>query len=363
MSWFILINPIVPLSANRFLILSLLFGLLAIGGTAQARNYRTGNGAQHFLYFSVAGGEANTCLKSANTLDERGMHTAYPVKNSIGADAQAELSYEIRKSNFLFGIFGNAQFTYTGVNADSLCDSYLTKDIQNDDMYYRYNYVDFQERQQTLWVGGGLRAGYYFLPNAYFALGAKVQMPLCTQYHTATQLSTTVMWPFATSAVVSQPGMTDNDYGLYAADLYTEDGKYNAYSKVLMVTPMLEIGTHLHIANRFYLRVAGYAEYGIPVGRTAAGTVLVDYSKVDFPEKTQNYIRSHEVLMRDLHINSAMDYAGKGLDLGRFAVGVKLSLMLDVTTHIEKCNTCMDDSWIPFSSRYSRGRSGGIWSW
>lgn len=347
---------------NKSFILSILLCLVALIPTAEAAPYRRTGGAQHFLHLSLMGGEANTCIKSVDQLDERGMHTAYPLSNSIGGDAQLELSYEIRKNNFLIGFYGNAHFTGTGVHADSLINSYLTRDIQGDPMYYYFHHTDYQERQRSLWVGGGLRLGWYVLDNMYVAVGAKVEKPLKTDYQIESDLSTSVMWPFAIVPIYSPVGVTDIGYGLYSEEPLNAQGAYRAYNSALMVSPTLEIGAHLHIANRFYMRLAGYVEYGLPVGRVSDPVVLIDYSRVDIPEKENNYIQSRDQLWNGLSLNSAMDYAGSKLDKGRLCVGAKVSFMLDVTTHRERCTTCSDDTGIRYRSRGSHG-GGNVWMW
>lgn len=339
--------------------------VITTGVSARPGNYRVGkDGLSHYLMLSLQGGEANMIMPSSEKVDY-GYHTAFDIKNSVGADAQAELAYEVRKKNFFFGVLGHAHFTYTGQTIPMFSDGYTCLDINHDLMDYRYNYENYSERQQTMLVGGGIRLGYFLHPNIYMALGAKVEYPLMNNYKTTFDLSTGCTWHFAQDPVASLPGMTDPDYGLYSTEEYQSEGSY-MLNNHLMVAPTLEIGGQFRVYHRFLMRVAGYMEYAIPVMGAECSLPAIDYSRVN----RDPYCRSREALWSSLRVNSLINNSGLDRVYNRLSVGVKLSFVLDVTTHKDKCITCEDDSGITYSQRaprhrredsHSRNRIYGVW--
>lgn len=373
---------------------------------AQSSHYNVHNkGAHHYLIMSLQGGEANTFVSSVENLTvgnpNMHFHTGYDLVNLPGADAQFELAYELRKRNFFIGLLGDAHYTLTGQSLGSFRDEYLCVDVNGDDMVYRFNFRNFCEYQQTLWVGGGLRLGYYFTPYLFASLGAKAEYPLWNTYKTHTNLETSGMWYFAEGGVESEPGENNRDYGFFSEQPFEYGGKYMVKKSHLIVSPCVEVGTRFKLGGRVSMRVAAYAEYGIPIQPEYQSQVL-DYSSVKIIPKESNvtpggggssnpgggtipggrprltlagmsqsdyppaYWQEREQLWATLKTGSILDFAGQKHDYSRLCVGVKLAFLFDVTISVPHCTTCLDDSGVEYvqpkkQRRRQSTRIYGVW--
>lgn len=363
---------------------------------AQSSHYNVHNkGVHHYLILGLQGGEANTFASSAaqmtGTNPNMHFHTGYDLVNLPGGDGQFELSYELRKRNFFFGLLGDAHYTITGQSLGSFRDEYLCVDVNGDDMDYRFNFRNFYEYQQTVWVGGGLRLGYYFTPYFFASLGAKAEYPLWNSYKTHTNLETSGMWYFAEGGVESEPGENSFDYGFFSEQPFEYGGKYMVKKNHLIVSPCVEIGTRFKLGGRVSMRVAAYAEYGIPIKPEYQSQVL-DYSSVKIVPKGSNdvipegggtnpggggrprqapvrmpqadtyppaYWQEREQLWNTLKTGSILDFAGQKHDYSRLCVGVKLAFLFDVTIYVPHCTTCLDDSGIEYVQPEKQRRRQG----
>lgn len=346
--WQYIANMQRKLLLNKRIILSvacLCAGVCSTVLMAQSSHYNVHNKrVHHYLTLGLQGGEANTFAASAEQkIAVPPFHTGYNLLNLPGGDAQFELSYEIRKRNFFFGILGDAHYTITGQRLGSFRDEYRCTDTNGDPMDYRFNYSNFREYQQTVWVGGGIRFGYYFTPRFYAALGGKVEYPLWNTFKTKTNLQTSGYWPFAYGDVESKPGESSWDYGFFSQQPFEYSGKYMVHKTHLIVSPYVEIGTRFNLARRVDLRLAGYVEYGIPI-QPEYKSVVLDYSNV----KMDPYWQNREQLWATLKTGSILDFAGQKHDYSRLCVGVKLAFLFDVTVYVPHCTTCIDDSGIEY---------------
>lgn len=363
--------------------------LLAMSATfvvAAPKYHQAEDMVYHYVTFSLLGGEANTFAGSSEALStthpSMHFHTGYDIVNLPGADGQFELSYELKKKRFLFDVFGDAHYTITGQSLGTFTDEYRCRDVNGDEMDYRFNFRNFYEYQQTLWVGGGARMGCFFLPYLYMALGAKVEYPLWNSYRTRTHLSTSGYWPFAFGGVESEPGENNPDYGFFSEDEFTYVGKYMTKKVHMFVSPCVEIGTRFRLAGRVSMRVSAYAEYAIPI-QPEYGAVVLDYSSVKIvplesaspsgggttsgggsnpgggrlltlARMSQNdtyppaYFQDREQLWSSLKTGSILDFSGQKHAYSRLSVGVKLAFMINLNSK-PKCFTCDDDSGRSYS--------------
>lgn len=387
---------------------------------AQSSHYNVHNqGVHHYLIVSLQGGEANTFASSAENVSTTNpymrFHSGYDLVNLPGADGQFELSYELRKRNFFFSLLGNAHYTITGQSLGSFKDEYTCLDVNGDKMDYRFNYRNFYEYQQTVWVGGGLRFGYYFTPHLFASLGAKAEYPLWNSYMTHTNLETSGMWYFAEGGVESEPGENNRDYGFFSDQPFVYGGKYMVKKTHMIVSPCVEVGTRFKLGGRVSMRVAAYAEYGIPI-QPEYNSVVLDYSSVKIiplgsdvvpggggtnpgggvnpgggtnpgggfnpggggrPRLTlarmpqsetypPAYWQEREQLWATLKTGSILDFAGQKHDYNRLCVGVKLAFLFDVTVYVPHCTTCLDDSGVDYvqpkkQRRRQSTRIYGVW--
>lgn len=341
----------------------LLLAMSATFAMAAPKYHQAEDMVYHYVTFSLLGGEANTFAGSSEALSTAHpymhFHTGYDIVNLPGADGQFELSYELKKKRFLFGVFGDAHYTITGQSLGTFTDEYRCLDVNGDEMDYRFNFRNFYEYQQTVWVGGGFRMGCFFMPHLYMALGAKVEYPLWNSYRTRTRLSTSGYWPFAFDGVSSAPGANTPDYGFFSEEEFTYSGKYMTKKVHMVVTPCVEIGTRFRLAGRASMRVSAYAEYAIPI-QPEYGSVVLDYSSVKIvpldpayqrPTKPNPdpvvlppaYFQQREQLWSALKTGSILDFSGQKHAYSRLSVGVKLAFMINLNSK-PKCFTCEDDS-------------------
>ena len=169
----------------------------------------------------------------------------------------------------------------------------------------------------------------------------------------------------------------------------------------LIVSPCVEVGTRFKLGGRVSMRVAAYAEYGIPIQPEYQSQVL-DYSSVKIIPKESNvtpggggssnpgggtipggrprltlagmsqsdyppaYWQEREQLWATLKTGSILDFAGQKHDYSRLCVGVKLAFLFDVTIYVPHCTTCLDDSGVEYvqpkkQRRRQSTRIYGVW--
>lgn len=337
---------------------------------------------------TLQGGEANTFVSSSEMLSTAQQavhfHDGYDIVDLPGGDGQLEVAYELRAHNFFIGLTGNAHYTVTGQSLGDFMDEYRCLDVDGTPYDYKYNYNDYFEYQQTFWAGGGLRLGYYISPQWYAAVGVKAEYPLWNSYRTKTKLFTSGYWPFAFGGITSEEGEYNPYYGLFSTEPFEASGQYMTKKKHMIVSPCVEVGTKIKLAGRSSLRLAAYAEYGIPVKPEYDG-LIVNYEnvhQVPLPDGHPDlkhapaasttllppaYWQERDQLWNTLQLGSVLDFAGQTRAYNRLCVGVKVVFVLDVTVRVEHCTTCDDDSGIPYHSR-SGGKSGsggnrisGVW--
>lgn len=314
--------------------------LFALPMSAQSRYYNANTArVNHYLTIHVAAGEANALAQSE----------VYSIRQQLGADTQFGFSYELRKRNFFFNIGGEAQFTYTRQGLDDFADVLLEGpnalyDMQGDRRDFLFYYTDFRESQQTLYVGVPVQFGYYFTPHFYGAIGAKVQFPLLHRYASEPMLETMGVYPQYFEPLTDNP-----NYRYYTPGRISSKGEYLAADPIFVV-PQIELGGRFAVAPRVDMRLGVYAEYGLQFGGKHELPLMApgSYSNLDFvtPGLTREEFAS------DIAFFSMLDNATLKNDWSRLGVGVKLTILFNVTGKPE-CTTCDEDSGIRY--RQPRG--------
>lgn len=231
-------------------------------------NY-TQNVTRSFINLSLAGGEANTlCYQELIT-------------DKAGATAQLHLEYELQKDNFIFSVGVGVGYCFTQQMMDSYTDSFWRTTLAGEEIMYNYQYRHYKERQHVADVEIPLRVGYAFGEWVYALLGAKVSVPLWSQYGVDTRLLTEGVYDWA-----MEPYQNIPELGWYPEQDYTQENTdFNYYT--WQIGPSIEIGTQLPLsAKKTQLRIGVFCDYLFPMGKLTRNN-LVDYSEVDTNAQTQ----------------------------------------------------------------------------
>ena len=303
-------------------ILLMVFGTVA---TAAAQFHKTTDGrVNHFVTFSLAGGEANYFSSRAKD------NTPY-VKDKLGADAIFMLSYEIRKEWFIFGFGAQADYDYTRQQVNDFADIYERKDREDEDIYYAYRYSDYGDEQHVLNVSVPLYVGANIGRLLYVLAGAKVSIPMLSLHKTTTDLSTDGTYRRFIHTIEDAPS-----YGYYAIDEYSYSSAFDAPE--IKVSPFAEFGFRIPVrskSGRVGMRLGLYAEYGIPLSVNNK-MMLVDYSYVDKSPFTQ----TKEQLRSSIVFNSPLNTNIVSSKLSQLSVGLRWTVLINVTPpeHICMCD-------------------------
>lgn len=316
---------------TKCLALLALLALPQMAGAVKYVNSRAKNACDHFITLSLQGGEGNTLYR---------MDT-YPMKSMLGADGQFTFAYEVRKSAFFFNVGLNAQYSYhrSGMKSWTEQDPNAV-DYTGDARTIRYNYTDFVEAQKTLSASVPVQFGVYFTPNFYAALGAKVSMPLLRNYTTKANLMTDGLYD-----MYFGPLEDDAHYRYYPATEISRSGRYNPDEMMqIFVTPTFEMGYRFYISQRLAIRLAGYAEYTIPVvkAKKFEQPALITYGEMNFTDRTMTF----DQFTAPIDFHSALDNPTMN-GLSRLAVGAKLTFVINVTPQ-HRCYTCDDETGRPY---------------
>lgn len=303
----------------KHIILTISFlSLSAAGSVLQAR-------VNHYINLSVAGGEANMFAPVPNY--------APAVKFKPGADAIFELAYELRKDHFVFGLGLQADYDYHTQLIDSFTHSFDRLDREGDEIYYNYNYQNYQDCQHTLWLSipvyFGARIGTYM----YILAGVKLSLPMWGEHATTTSLATTGTYKRFIHTIENAPS-----YGYYTWDNYAYKAPFAPHAYKL--SPYLELSGRIMVpsrSGRISTRLGVYVEYAIPLA-DKTNMPIVDYSAID-----QNPITmSQPNLQQNIRFNPIPGSDSVSKAYSQLSVGLKWTWMFNITP-IERICRCVTD--------------------
>lgn len=288
---------------------------------------------QHYLDVSVGGGTAF------------GMSTKSIVQTKLGANGQASFAYEIAKNRFFFNFGIGADYVLTRSGLDNFTDSYARVDKDGRAINYRYVYSDYVESDHLLMLSAPIQFGYRFHRYGFFAIGAKVSMPLVHNYSTSTMLYTEGVY----TQLIQPVSRNVPSYGYYPEIKYKSKGSFTAPD--LYVAPMAEVGTVVPIQPGILCRIGVFCEYHIPVIGAYKEQPILDYTAVNTDPSTQ----SQEDLIANLKMNpiingrfndSVLDHQGESL-MKRMAqnmtIGIRCTFRFNVSQSPTICN-CVTDN-------------------
>ena len=256
------------LFGKYIVLLVLLCGVLPVA----AQYYTRSGQVVHSINLSLAGGMSMTHSHWA---------TGAPLlQDKAGGDGQVQLTYELAKDWFIFGLGVGFDYNYTRQHIDSFAHLFDRLDREQDPITYAYRYSDYNDEQQRMLVTVPLYLGAAIGDYFYLLAGAKAALPLQAKHTTGTVLSTDGTYQRFIHTIEDAP-----TYGYYAPDQYASTRTYADARWYL--APMLEMGANFTLNRRVAMRLGVFADYYFPFGATH-NLPLVDYSAVDSNPMTQN---------------------------------------------------------------------------
>ncbi len=254
---------------NRYGVLLVVL-CLAMPSRAQY-GLHTRAGVEHGLNISLGGGMAMT----HSYWQQDGL-----MKDKMGAEAGIQLTYELRKEWFIFGVGSGIEYDYTRQGADSLTDLFERIDREGDDITYAYRYTDYEDGQQRMLVSVPVYVGACIGPYFYMLLGVKATFPVEMYHKTKTTLETDGTYHRFIHTIKNAP-----TYGYYSPDTYTSKSRYD--DAQWYIAPTIELGSNFTLNDKVAMRVGVYAAYNFPFKGTQKLS-QIDYSAVDINPMTQN---------------------------------------------------------------------------
>lgn len=276
----------------------------------------------HWLGLSVTGVESNVLLGSSS---------ASLVKP--GGGAQVHLLYEMHKGGVYFNLGLGADYMVTNSALESYSDEFDRVDFMGEALMYRYVYSDYQEQQRQVRLVVPIQIGGYFGDWVYAGIGAAFRTaPFINSFTTTTRMLAEGEYDR-----FIQPIRNTEAYG------YWPEAEYSGAGKVLSATHEVaveaEVGVRIPLpAKKVQMRVGAYLGYDMPIAKynARATTPLVDYSAIDANPYTQTWTNTQT----NIRFNSMLDTPIATRDAQRIRVGVRATVLLDVT-HTEKPCMCL----------------------
>ena len=289
--------------------------LLVMASTSEAA-LRVSSPLSHKLGLSLTGVEANAL-------------TGGDIRTKLGGGGQLHLFYELHKNNFYFNVGIGADYIITNNTLNHYSDAFDRVDFTGEPVLYRYIYSDYRDQHSQLRVVIPMQFGYYIGDWMYVGVGAAFRTsPLLNNYSARTR-----MLAEGEYERFVQPIRNTEQYGYWPETDYHGNGRLRSVMHEVAVEA--EIGIRLPLpTKRFQMRMGVYVGYDMPIGVYKGREMpLADYSNVDINPMTQTWANIQE----NLQLNSLLDSSVAAHDAHRLRVGVRLSMLLDVTVRKTKC--------------------------
>lgn len=299
----------------------------------------------HYLALSMQGGAALTLTDAE----------AVKIQSKTGGQAAVGLHYELRSRNFFLSLGAQLDWLQTAQAIDAgWSEGYLRSGYKGEAFTYNYRYSEFRETQRNVQVAPMLMLGGYLGKYVYLSGGVKLRLTMSNTYSSRFALTTDGVW-----SMFIHPIQNSTDYGFYPSAHYTSSGKDFQMLNQPVVAPVLEVGAKLPIStpsHRFGMRVGAYVEYGVPLRWEAMPTAyynpeaamvgvptLADYRKVRVLYSYQGVptpqtVMTQQNLHDHLHLNTLMNSEWLKRGAQNLEVGIKLTMLFNVTTPQHMCN-------------------------
>ncbi len=295
--------------------------LLAASLMAAPRYGRTA--VTHWLGLSLTGVEANMLPASSSG-----------VKPKAGYGGQAHLQYEIHAGKFFFNAGLGFDYIVTNNAMASYSDAFDRVDFTGEPLIYRYVYSDFKEQERQLRFILPVQFGYEIGEWMYIGLGAEFRAaPFINNYKSSGR-----MLAEGEYERFIEPIRNSEQYGFWPETEFNTI-PLRASADAHEVAVELELGARVPMGKKGLARFGVYAGYDIPVEYSSkTPTPLFDYSRIDTNPATQSW----ENTQKNLQINSLIGSTLMNITTQRLRVGVRVSLLINVTHTPSQC-MCLRD--------------------
>ena len=295
--------------------------LLAASLMAAPRYGRTA--VTHWLGLSLTGVEANMLPASSSG-----------VKPKAGYGGQAHLQYEIHAGEFFFNAGLGFDYIVTNNAMASYSDAFDRVDFTGEPLIYRYVYSDFKEQERQLRFILPVQFGYEIGEWMYIGLGAEFRAaPFINNYKSSGR-----MLAEGEYERFIEPIRNSEQYGFWPETEFNTI-PLRASADAHEVAVELELGARVPMGKKGLARFGVYAGYDIPVEYSSkTPTPLFDYSRIDTNPATQSW----ENTQKNLQINSLIGSTLMNITTQRLRVGVRVSLLINVTHTPSQC-MCLRD--------------------
>ena len=295
--------------------------LLAASLMAAPRYGRTA--VTHWLGLSLTGVEANMLPASSSG-----------VKPKAGYGGQAHLQYEIHAGKFFFNAGLGFDYIVTNNAMASYSDAFDRVDLMGEQLIYRYVYSDFKEQERQLRFILPVQFGYEIGEWMYIGVGAEFRAaPFINNYKSSGR-----MFAEGEYERFIEPIRNSEQYGFWPESEFNTI-PLRAGADAHEVAVELELGARVPMGKKGLARFGVYAGYDIPVEYSSkTSTPLFDYSRIDTNPATQSW----ENTQKYLQINSLLGSTLMNITTQRLRVGVRVSLLINVTHTPSQC-MCLRD--------------------
>ena len=295
--------------------------LLAASLMAAPRYGRTA--VTHWLGLSLTGVEANMLPASSSG-----------VKPKAGYGGQAHLQYEIHAGKFFFNAGLGFDYIVTNNAMASYSDAFDRVDLMGEQLIYRYVYSDFKEQERQLRFILPVQFGYEIGEWMYIGVGAEFRAaPFINNFKSSGR-----MFAEGEYERFIEPIRNSEQYGFWPESEFNTI-PLRAGADAHEVAVELELGARVPMGKKGLARFGVYAGYDIPVEYSSkTSTPLFDYSRIDTNPATQSW----ENTQKYLQINSLLGSTLMNITTQRLRVGVRVSLLINVTHTPSQCRWLRD---------------------
>lgn len=295
--------------------------LLAASLMAAPRYGRTA--VTHWLGLSLTGVEANMLPASSSG-----------VKPKAGYGGQAHLQYEIHAGKFFFNAGIGFDYIVTNNAMASYSDAFDRVDLMGEQLIYRYVYSDFKEQERQLRFILPVQFGYEIGEWMYIGVGAEFRAaPFINNFKSSGR-----MFAEGEYERFIEPIRNSEQYGFWPESEFNTI-PLRAGADAHEVAVELELGARVPMGKKGLARFGVYAGYDIPFEYSSkTPTPLFDYSRIDTNPATQSW----ENTQKYLQTNSLLGSTLMNITTQRLRVGVRVSLLINVTHTPSQC-MCLRD--------------------
>ena len=272
----------------------------------------------HWLGLSLTGVEANMLPASSSG-----------VKPKAGYGGQAHLQYEIHAGKFFFNAGLGFDYIVTNNALASYSDAFDRVDLMGEQLIYRYVYSDFKEQERQLRFILPVQFGYEIGEWMYIGVGAEFRAaPFINNFKSSGR-----MLAEGEYERFIEPIRNSEQYGFWPETEFNTL-PLRAGADAHEVAVALELGARVPMGKKGLARFGVYVGYDIPVEYSSkTPTPLFDYSRIDTNPATQSW----ENTQKYLQINSLLGSTLMNITTQRLRVGVRVSLLINVTHTPSRC--------------------------